>query len=97
MTKKGFGILDVLLLLLIVSSITLISLSKYHKPDFEYLYLSNKILKSHTDSLINKQYNYIDNEDIYFNENGNINKAQTINFKNHQIILHLGNGYLVYE
>lgn len=97
MTKKGFGILDILVLLLIVSSLTLVSISNFRKPDFEYIYLTNNILKSHTNSLINKEYNYIDNWGIYFNENGNINKAQTINFKNKKIILHLGNGYLLYE
>lgn len=96
-TNKGFGLLDMLIVLFIVTSMMLVALTKYRTPDFDYIYLTNDILDAHINSLVNKENSNVSGQDIYFNENGNINKAKTITFNNHSIILHLGNGYLVYE
>lgn len=97
MTNKGFTLIDILVVLFIVSSLSLVTISKYSAPDFLYIYLTNDILRDHVNSLVNKRESLVNEYGYYFNENGNINKAQTIHLKNKDIILHLGNGYLVYE
>ena len=102
MTKvKGFGMLDMLVVIFIVASLTVVTAKKYVVPDMDYIYLSNDIIESHVDALtdhvLNNVSNSYTNDNIYFNETGNINKGQTIDISNRKIVLHLGNGYMVNE
>lgn len=97
MTNKGFSLLEVLLTILIVTSLTLVTLSRVNNFNLSWLDFSNKYLYLQTDSLINKNENYVEGYDIHFNENGRVNRAQTIDFHNKKIVIHLGTGYLSYE
>lgn len=101
MIKKGYSLLEILLTLMIVSSLSLVCLSIYKAPDVDYLLFMNDYLNLQCDSLINHIRNDMDNvytsEHISFNENGRVNNANTINISNHDIVIHLGSGYLTYE
>ena len=97
MTNKGFTLLETLLTVLIVTSLTLVTLSRVNNLDLEWIVFSNEYLSLQADSLINKKTNYLDNYDVHFNENGRVNRAQTIEFRNKKLVIHLGNGYISYE
>lgn len=101
MIKKGFSLLEILLTLFIISSLLVISLSSFHKPNLDYLAFMNEYLKIHTKSLVDREEYELSNdytlERIHFNSNGNVNKGRSVDISNHQVIVHLGNGYLTYE
>lgn len=101
MNKKAFTLIDMLLTLIIISSLLVLTLQKEVEVDTKWISFSNDFLRAKTNSIINKEENELDS--IYdfgyfhFNSNGHINKADTIEFNNKKIIVHLGNGYLTYE
>ena len=99
MTKKGFTLLEVLLTLLIVSSLFLLTLTRTTKTNLDWIEVSNEYLKNLSCSLTRKEENALEYEGKYirFNEMGRVNKAQTINIGNKNIVIHLGNGYLTHE
>lgn len=101
MIKKGFSLLEILLTLVVIASLLVLSLSSFTKPNLDYLTFMNNYLLIQSKSLVDRQRNELDNtysnEHISFNENGNVNGARQIEISNHNIIIHLGNGYLSYE
>lgn len=102
MTKnKGFALVELLTVMMIIASMSLVSLSFYFEPDYEYLSMANELVKNSTDSLINKKQTEINGfytaYPIRFNINGNVNMAQTIEFDNHKVVIHLGNGYFTID
>lgn len=102
MTKsKGFALVELLIVMMIIASLSLVSLSFYIEPDYEYLHMANELVKTSAYSLINKQpaelYGFYLAYPIRFNVNGNVNMAQTVEFASHKLIIHLGNGYFVID
>lgn len=96
MTKKGFSMLEILLTLCIVGSLLLVSLSYTNKLNLDHLSFMDSYERNKCDSLLFHRSNVI-NKGVSFNSDGNVNKAKTIEFNNHKIIIHLGNGYITYE
>lgn len=97
MTKSnGFTMLEMLITILIISSLFVVSVNTFENPDLSWTSFSNDYLTKQTSSLVNKEVNYV-NSSIHFNENGRVNRANTINKGNMNIIIHLGSGYLTYE
>lgn len=101
MNKKAFTLIDMLLTMIIISSLLVLSLQKEVVVNSDWINFSNDFLKTKTDSIINKKENELDSLYGYsymsFNSNGHINQANTIEFNNKKVIIHLGNGYLTYE
>lgn len=97
MNNKGFTMLEVLLTIMITSSMLVLTLDRANSINLDWLYFSNDYLTKQTDSLINKQRNDINDYSISFNENGKVNKAQTISVGEKRIVIHLGTGYFTYE
>lgn len=101
MNKKAFTLIDMLLTMIIISSLLVLSLQKEVVVNSDWINFSNDFLKTKTDSIINKKENELDSLYGYsymsFNSNGHINQANTIGFNNKKVIIHLGNGYLTYE
>lgn len=98
---KGFALIELLIVMMIISSLSLISLSFYVEPDYEYLNLANELTESSADSLINKKTAEVKGfytvYPIRFNSNGNVNMAQTLEFDGHKVVIHLGNGYFTID
>lgn len=98
MNKRAFTLLETLFTLMVVSSLFVLTLSKEVKLDLSWINFSNEYLIKQKDSIINKEENEInDFTYVHFNKAGRVNQAQTINFNNRKVIVHLGNGYLTYE
>lgn len=97
MNNKGFTLLEMLLTIFIVTSFFTLFISNINNPDLSWIYFSNEYVEKQADSLINRKDNNINNYLIHFNPNGKVNKAQTINIGNKNIIIHLGTGYFTYE
>ena len=101
MTKKGFTLLETLLSLIIISGFFVLTLKREVNVNLDYINFSNDYLTKQADSLVNKSENELDsiygNYYVHFNECGRVNMAQTINFDNKNVVIHLGNGYLTYE
>ena len=102
MTKtKGFALVELLVVMMIIASLSVVSLSFYVQPDYEYLHMANKLVELSSDCLINKKNaeltGFYSHYPIRFNSNGNINMAQTVEFDGHNVVIHLGNGYFTID
>lgn len=89
--------LSVMLTLMIISSLLVLTLKNYSSIETDYLSFMNDYLIKQVEALTNRQEVDVDGYDIFFNKKGHVNKAQTIDFNKHKVIVHLGNGYLFYE
>ena len=98
---KGFTLLEILIVLIIISTISIIYLP--HKLNIDlshYTFIDNyqalqiEAIKDSKKLLYPNIYSLYP---IYFNKKGDVNMAQTISINNHHLIIHLGNGYLTYE
>ncbi|MDO4500249.1 MAG: prepilin-type N-terminal cleavage/methylation domain-containing protein [Erysipelotrichaceae bacterium] len=94
--RRGYTLLEVLIVVLILSSMAVVSLSKNVFVEVEHYEFMNEYLKGQIEAMVNREYVHLDNG-IYFNENGHVNMANTYCFDRHKVISHLGNGYLSYE
>lgn len=94
--KKGYALLETLITLLIITIMLSFSLNKVTNLEVDHFYFMNDYCLKQSEALLNHQYTNIDNG-ISFNEMGHVNAGKTINIDNHKIVIHLGNGYFVYE
>ena len=94
--KKGFTMLEMLICMVIVSSLLLISIRSNNTLYLDHLYFIDDYLLKQSEAIKSKEKVEI-SEGLYFNSMGHVNKAKTIHFKNHNVIVHLGNGYVSYE
>lgn len=84
--------IEMLLSMVLVSTMLLLVLGTANQTNVDYYYFLNDYLYKQSKAILNLEN--IDVESgIYFNNLGHVNKARTIDFKNHQVIIHLGNGY----
>jgi len=104
MIKKGYTLLELLIVLVVLAGLFLLTLNREITLNLDQFYLASDILVKESQAILDHERKEIDdyyhqylNGDLYVNENGHINRAQTINFDNHKIIVHIGNGYLTYE
>lgn len=99
MNKKAYTLIESLLVLFILSILMLLSLSKAIDVDFEHYHFMDDYYLAQTKAFCKGEKVFVDypNSYIYFNSLANINRANTIYFKKHKVIIHLGNGLLSYE
>lgn len=90
--KKGFTLLEMLISLLIISIMLLIGISSNKNVDLDHYYFMNDYLYNQSKALLERE-NISYKKGIYFNSMGHVNQAKTLEISNHEIIIHLGNGY----
>lgn len=92
MIKKGFTMLELLAGMCVVSGLLIISISNTNHLNLDhYSYMNNYVL-TQSQAMLDKQTTKYD-KGVYFNSMGHVNQAKTIKFINHEVIIHLGNGY----
>ena len=94
--RKGFTLLEVLISLFIISSFLVLCLRNYSDINLEHYYFMNDYLSQQSEAMVKKKKKYLD-YGISINEMGHPNVSKTINIGRHNIIIHLGNGYITYE
>lgn len=95
-TKKGYNMLEMIICIFILASITLLALNYNSEISFkEYYYLNNYLFLQSKSFCEKKEYDAGNN--VYFNHMGHVNQAKTIRYDIHNIIIHLGNGYATFE
>lgn len=101
MNKKGYSLLSVLVILLIVSTFSVITINNYREIDLNKYYFLNNYLYKQSYAMSNQEdasvYCAQAKHNINFNKDGKVNMAQTISFPNGDVIIHLGSGYITYE
>lgn len=95
--NKGYTLMMMMLTLMMLTSMLTMILKKDTNIDTSHLSFINNYLNKQAYALTNYERVDLLEENITFNKLGHINKAQTIKKGNHEIIVHLGNGYLTYE
>lgn len=95
-TKKGFSMLEMLVCMIILSSLLLLSLNNTNYLNVDHYTFLNNYLYGQSCAILNSENVDVD-KGIYFNSMGHVNQARTISFSNHSIIIHLGNGYATYN
>ena len=91
--NRGFTMLDTLVSLFIVSLMLLVGLPKMNVVNTEHYSFMNDYLLRQSEAFTRKEKTYLDGYPIYFNRNGHVNLGNTFEFKNHKVIVMLGNGY----
>ena len=85
--NKGFTLVEVLIVLLCVVSLTILFNISWQKIEFNHLNPTHLQLKA----MATKQKVSF-TKTLHFNENGNINRAQTIKLNNKDCVFQLGMG-----
>ena len=83
---------EMLICMVIVSAFSLLSISSTKELNLEHYYFLNDYVLAQSKAIKDKEDVSV-GKGIYFNSMGHVNQAKTIDFKNHQVIIHLGNGY----
>lgn len=95
MIKKAYTLLDVLIVLFIMASMMLVFTSHFYVIDDSHLHFLNQYFSLQCKSITQREDNYLNG--IHFNKEGHVDKARTLNFGKHTVIVHLGNGFISYE
>ena len=95
-SRKGFSLLEMLIGMLIVSALTILSMSRIHELNLDHYYFLNEYLLRQSEAMLNRKDDSF-KKGVSFNSMGHVNQARTIDFENHQVIVHLGNGYATKE
>lgn len=94
--QKGFSMLEMLVCLIIISGLMLVSLRNTNNINLDHYYFLNEYALKQSEAMLNKEDESIGNG-VSFNSMGRVNQARTIEFNNHKVIIHLGNGYATCE
>lgn len=101
MNKNGFTLLEMLLTLMIISSLFVLSINSislssqnYHYFISDYLYNQALALSSYERVDFNNNYS---NKEIHFNEKGSVNQGQSFNIDNKLIVIRPAIGNIRYE
>lgn len=84
--------LEMLACMIVISTFMLISLANTNELNLEHYYFLNDYLYSQSRAILERE-NISVGKGLYFNNMGHINQAKTIEFINHNVIVHLGTGY----
>jgi len=96
--KKGYILLELVVVLLVMSVLELLFLPRLKEPKLNSYNFMNEYLLNQSIALVtNKEvvmetYKYGINDKINFNEKANVNQARTINIDSKQVIITLGMG-----
>ena len=96
MNKKGFSVLELILVLIISMAVSVLTISNGKSLNMEHYYFMNDYLLKQSDSMRSCSHSSID-KNVGFNSMGRTSNAQTINFPKRKVIVHLGNGYITCE
>lgn len=91
-SRKGFSMLEMLVCMCIISAMISLSLLNVNNTDFDYYYFLNDYLYTQIEAM-NKREDVDFKNGIYFNNMGHVNQAKTVDFNNHSVVIHIGNGY----
>lgn len=93
--QNGYALLEVMIMLFIITSLGMIGLTNFVDIDLSHLSMANELAKNHLYALVDKEERsiYYGGDLIRFNSSGNVNGGKTIEFLNHNLVIHLGNGY----
>jgi len=94
--NKGFTLLESIICIFILSIFCIFSLNTYREVNLDYTYFVGDYLLKQSESYLNKERINLD-YGLSFNEMSHINKAMTIDFNLHDVIVHLGSGYITCE
>lgn len=97
MTNKGFTLLEMLLVVMMLSSLALLTLNNFKDLNNDHLLFMNEYFKAQDGALTKREETSLSEHGIFFYKSGRVNQARTLNINNHKVIIHLGNGYLTYE
>lgn len=104
--KNGFMMIDLLLTMLMITSMAILYISNYKPVSLNYLTFLYDYLNLQSEAMVNEQQRiYMPKESVYynaiiqFNPKGHVNKAQTIHVLDDKkwtdIVIELGSGRLV--
>lgn len=99
--KQGYILLEMIVCLSITCILMLLTLN-YYNINFNHTIFSSEYMNAKANSILNKEKTNINtelfnNEQVYFNNKGHINKANTIYYNNHSYVIRLGFGNIRYE
>jgi prepilin-type N-terminal cleavage/methylation domain-containing protein len=94
--NKGYTILEMLICMCIISLLLFVSLRNNKGINLEHYEFMNKYLLTQSQAILDKEDKVLE-KGVYFYPMGKVNQARTIEFNNHKVIIHLGNGYITYE
>lgn len=101
MNKNGFTLIQMVLSLMIVSTLFVLSISNFSMPSQEYHYFISDYLYNQAYALSNyERVNYkndYSNVEINFNERGSVNQGQSFNIDNRLIVIRPSTGNIRYE
>lgn len=100
MNKKGFSLLEILLTLFVISSLTVLLISHLSTPNLDHIYFMNDYIKCQSEAICERENIQMNNsygKSIDFNKDGKVNMGQTVDINNHKIVIHIGTGYPTYE
>lgn len=92
-TNSGFSLLEMILVMCIITSLSVVVLSKNNELELEHLYFINDYLYEQSLALSQRESREYE-KGIRFNSMGHVNRADTISFNTKAVVVHLGNGYV---
>ena len=85
--------LEMLICMCVICAFMLLTVYNTDRLDLQHYYFLNDYLYNQSLSMLNKEDISI-GYGVNFNSMGHVNQARTIEFANHEIVIHLGNGYV---
>lgn len=90
--NKGFSMLEMLICICLISTLMLLSISNTNNLNLDHYGFLNEYLLAQSKAILNRE-DLSMGKGVTFNGMGHVNQARTIEFGNHEVIIHLGNGY----
>lgn len=81
---------------MIISAFTIIGLHGNHRFSLDHYYFMSDYLLKQSEALCSRETVVCD-KGITFNSMGHVNQGRTIRFADHELIIHLGNGYAFFR
>lgn len=93
-TEKGFSLLEMLICMMMISSLSLVSLRLNRIRNNDHFYFLNDCMLEQSKAMRDRREHAF-RDGIRFNSMGHINMARTIRFHEKKITLNLGSGYVL--
>ncbi len=88
--------MEMLLSMLVICGMLLLNISRHSSLKLDHYYYASDYLLLQSEAMLERKQKYLD-KGVRFNSMGHIDLARTIDFGQHQVIVHLGNGYVFVE